>query len=50
MSHNNSIGNYLIQRLLELGVNPVFGVPGDFVLGFNKGQGLQPMLMLVYEG
>ncbi|CCQ62981.1 Pyruvate decarboxylase, partial [Crocosphaera watsonii WH 0401] len=36
MSHNNSIGNYLIQRLLELGVNHVFGVPGDFVLGFNK--------------
>ncbi len=36
MSHNNSIGNYLIKRLLELGVNHVFGVPGDFVLGFNK--------------
>ncbi|MGB5772370.1 MAG: hypothetical protein WBM32_21260 [Crocosphaera sp.] len=36
MSHNNSIGNYLIKRLLELGVDHVFGIPGDFVLGFNK--------------
>lgn len=36
MENNNSIGNYLIKRLLQLGVNHVFGVPGDFVLGFNK--------------
>ncbi len=36
METHNAIGNYLIQRLLELGVNHVFGVPGDFVLGFNK--------------
>ncbi|MDJ0662531.1 MAG: thiamine pyrophosphate-binding protein [Crocosphaera sp.] len=36
MKSNDSIGNYLIKRLLELGVNHVFGVPGDFVLGFNK--------------
>lgn len=36
METYNSIGNYLIKRLLELGVNHVFGVPGDFVLGFNK--------------
>ena len=36
MENNNSIGNYLIKRLLELGVNHVFCVPGDFVLGFNK--------------
>lgn len=36
MENNNSIGNYLIERLLQLGVNHVFGVPGDFVLGFNK--------------
>ncbi|BAY21524.1 pyruvate/indolepyruvate decarboxylase [Calothrix sp. NIES-2100] len=32
----NSIGTYLIQRLYEHGVHHVFGVPGDFVLGFNK--------------
>ncbi len=36
METHDAIGNYLIQRLLELGVNHVFGVPGDFVLGFNK--------------
>jgi TPP-dependent 2-oxoacid decarboxylase len=33
---NTSIGNYLIQRLYESGVHHVFGVPGDFVLGFDK--------------
>ena len=36
MQNDNYIGNYLIKKLLELGVNHVFGVPGDFVLGFNK--------------
>jgi indolepyruvate decarboxylase len=29
-----SIGDYLIERLLALGVNDIFGIPGDFVLGF----------------
>src|SRR5919107_2002524 len=28
------MGVYLIERLLSLGVKHVFGVPGDFVLGF----------------
>jgi len=28
------IGEYLIQRLHDLGVRHVFGVPGDYVLGF----------------
>jgi indolepyruvate decarboxylase len=32
----NFIGAYLIQRLYEHGVRHVFGVPGDFVLGFDK--------------
>jgi TPP-dependent 2-oxoacid decarboxylase len=36
MSASDSIGTYLIQRLLAHGVQHVFGVPGDFVLGFNK--------------
>lgn len=31
-----SIGTYLIQRLYKAGVHHVFGVPGDFVLRFNK--------------
>src|SRR6476659_7032372 len=29
-----SIGNYLIQRLYANGVRHVFGIPGDYVLGF----------------
>jgi TPP-dependent 2-oxoacid decarboxylase len=29
-----SIGEYLIQRLRACGVEHVFGVPGDYVLGF----------------
>ncbi|MFL9458850.1 thiamine pyrophosphate-binding protein [Tolypothrix bouteillei VB521301_2] len=32
----DSIGNYLIKRLHEHGVHHIFGVPGDYVLGFNK--------------
>lgn len=30
------IGDYLIERLRDLGVGHVFGVPGDFVLGFFR--------------
>ena len=29
-----TVGRYLIQRLEELGLRHVFGVPGDYVLGF----------------
>jgi indolepyruvate decarboxylase len=29
-----TVGDYLIERLAALGVRHVFGVPGDFVLGF----------------
>ena len=31
---NQSIGGYLIERMHALGVNDIFGIPGDFVLGF----------------
>jgi TPP-dependent 2-oxoacid decarboxylase len=31
---DQNIGNFLIQRLYDYGVRHVFGVPGDFVLGF----------------
>ena len=34
MSKTTSIGEYLIQRLEEMGVQHVFGVPGDYVLRF----------------
>jgi TPP-dependent 2-oxoacid decarboxylase len=35
-SSSITIGAYLIQRLYEHGVHHVFGVPGDYVLKFNK--------------
>ncbi len=31
---NRSIGEYLIQRLHDYGVQDVFGIPGDYVLAF----------------
>ena len=31
-----TISAYLIQRLQDLGARHVFGVPGDYVLGFYK--------------
>src|SRR5215470_12244382 len=34
MKTSPSIGEYLIQRLYALGVRHVFGIPGDYVLGF----------------
>jgi len=34
MPRMTTVGRYLIHRLGELGVKHVFGVPGDYVLGF----------------
>ena len=34
MKNSNRIGEYLIQRLYAYGVRHVFGIPGDYVLGF----------------
>jgi indolepyruvate decarboxylase len=34
VAETQRIGDYLIQRLQALGVNHVFGVPGDYALGF----------------
>jgi len=31
-----TVGSYLLDRLKQLGVGHIFGIPGDFVLGFNK--------------
>lgn len=30
------VGKYLLDRLQELGVQHIFGVPGDYILQFNK--------------
>jgi len=34
MPQRTTVGGYLIHRLEELGLRHVFGVPGDYVLGF----------------
>src|ERR1043165_8292727 len=34
MKPSNRIGEYLIQQLYQHGVRDVFGIPGDYVLGF----------------
>ncbi len=36
MSDPTTIGSYLIQRLHDHGVRHVFGLPGDYVLGFYE--------------
>src|SRR5215471_15516866 len=36
MKTSPSIGDYLIQRLYQHGVRHVFGIPGDYVLGFYE--------------
>src|SRR5213593_1359160 len=36
MKNSSSIGEYLIQRLYAHGVRHVFGIPGDYVLGFYQ--------------
>jgi indolepyruvate decarboxylase len=33
---NQNVGDFLIQRLYDYGVRHIFGVPGDFVLGFYQ--------------
>lgn len=33
---SQNVGNYLIQRLYDHNVRHIFGVPGDFVLGFYQ--------------
>lgn len=34
MQNGKTIGEYLVDSLVALGVRDVFGIPGDFVLGF----------------
>ena len=35
MAHDPyTVGHYLLDRLAELGIKHIFGVPGDYVLGF----------------
>jgi len=34
MNSELTVAEYLLTRLKEIGVDHLFGVPGDFVLGF----------------
>jgi TPP-dependent 2-oxoacid decarboxylase len=45
-STKTTIGGYLIQRLLDHGVEHVFGVPGDFVLGFMQQLERSPLRLI----
>src|SRR5215469_11689082 len=36
MSQQNNVSSFLIRRLYDHGVRHIFGVPGDFVLGFYQ--------------
>ena len=40
------VGDYLIERLRAHGVEHVFGVPGDFVLGFMKELEASPLALI----
>jgi TPP-dependent 2-oxoacid decarboxylase len=40
------VGDYLIERLRAHGVEHVFGVPGDFVLGFMKDPEESPLTLI----
>jgi indolepyruvate decarboxylase len=33
---NETIAQYLLERLRELGVRHIFGIPGDYIIGFDK--------------
>jgi indolepyruvate decarboxylase len=41
-----SIGGYLIKRLLDHGVRDVFGIPGDYVLGFYAEMEKSPLRLV----
>lgn len=36
------VGDYLLDRLAELGVEHIFGVPGDYTLGLLDHVGAHP--------
>ena len=36
LGQQNTVSSFLVQQLYDLGVRHVFGVPGDYVLGFYQ--------------
>ncbi len=47
MAEPLTIGQYLIQRLLDYGVGHVFGIPGDYVLGFYDLLQASPLQLVI---
>jgi TPP-dependent 2-oxoacid decarboxylase len=45
-----TIGEYLIQRLHQHGVEHVFGIPGDYVLGFYDQLERSPLVKIINTG
>lgn len=46
MNQPKKIGEYLIDRLYDLGARHIFGVPGDYVLGFYKQLDQSPLQVI----
>jgi indolepyruvate decarboxylase len=47
MADGLSIGDYLIARLQDHGVGHVFGIPGDFVIGFFERMSKSPLRLVI---
>jgi alpha-keto-acid decarboxylase len=45
--NQNTVSSFLVQQLYDLGVRYVFGVPGDYVLGFYQYLNESKKLMIV---
>lgn len=45
--NQNTVSSFLVQQLYDLGVRHVFGVPGDYVLGFYQYLNESKKLMVV---
>ncbi|MGH9974353.1 MAG: thiamine pyrophosphate-binding protein, partial [Nitrososphaeraceae archaeon] len=44
---NNTVSSFLVRQLYGLGVRHVFGVPGDYVLGFYQYLNESKKLMII---
>ncbi|MGH9986132.1 MAG: thiamine pyrophosphate-binding protein, partial [Nitrososphaeraceae archaeon] len=47
LGQENTVSSFLVQQLYDLGVRHVFGVPGDYVLGFYQYLNESKKLMII---
>ena len=47
LNQQNTVSSFLVQQLYDLGVRHVFGVPGDYVLGFYQYLNESKKLMII---